>query len=45
MMSAYESGFYNILKSSLWGTPAEVPQGFNEWGKGEGNISRTSRRS
>ena len=33
MMSAYESVFYNILKSSLWGTPAEVPQGFNEWGK------------
>lgn len=32
-MSTYESVFYAILKSSLWGTSVEVPHGFNEWGK------------
>lgn len=25
--------FFNILKSSLWGTAIAVPQEFDEWGK------------
>lgn len=29
----FESVFFSILSSSLWGTSVEVPQGFNEWGK------------
>lgn len=29
----YETNFFNILKSSLWGTAIAVPQDFDEWGK------------
>lgn len=25
--------FFSILRSALWGTSVEVPQGFNEWGR------------
>lgn len=31
-MTAHEKVFFNILRSALWRTPVEVPEGFSQWG-------------
>lgn len=30
-MTEHEKVFFSILRSSLWGTPVEVPEGFSQW--------------
>ena len=30
-MTEHEKVFFNILRSALWGTPVEVPEGFSQW--------------
>ena len=33
MMERYEEVFFSLVRSGMWGTAPEVPEGFNEWGK------------
>lgn len=33
MMERYEEVFLSLVRSGMWGTAPEVPEGFNEWGK------------
>ena len=30
-MTEHEKVFFSILRSALWGTPVEVPEGFSQW--------------
>ena len=32
-MQSHEEVFFSLLRSGLWGTSPEVPEGFDEWGK------------
>ena len=32
-MKQYEEIFFSILRASLWKTPVEIPEGFDDWGK------------
>ena len=32
-MERYEEVFFSLLRSGLWGTSPEIPDGFDEWGK------------
>ena len=32
-MKQYEEVFFSILRASLWKTPVEIPEGFDDWGK------------
>lgn len=32
-MERYEEVFFSLLRSGLWGTSPEIPEGFDEWGK------------
>ena len=31
-MTEHEKVFFSILRSALWGTPVEMPEGFTQWG-------------
>lgn len=32
-MKDYEKVFFSLLRKAMWGTPVEVPEGFDEWDK------------
>ena len=38
-MKHHEEVFFSLLRNAFWGSPLEVPEGFNDWGE----VARTAR--
>lgn len=38
-MERHEEVFFSLIRTALWGTPLEIPEGFAEWG----SVARTAK--